>query len=95
MWACCDNGEGEVSCADGEGPAQSADQEGEEGEEGVDPPGSFKSQQIVWENITETFLQEGGDTGEVGGEEDLDQLARQIEATNAEEKETRGRKKSA
>ena len=29
----------------------------------------------------------------MSGEEDLDQLARQIEATNAEEKETRGRKK--
>ena len=38
-------------------------------------------------------MQEGGDTGEVDGEEDLEQLARQIEATNAEEKETRGRKK--
>ena len=36
-------------------------------------------------------MQEGSETGEVGGEEDLDRLAREIEATNAEE--TTGKKK--
>ena len=39
----CKDGQGEVGCEDGEGSAQSADQEGEEGEEGGDPPGSFIS----------------------------------------------------
>ena len=39
--------------------------------------------------ISESFVQEGGETGEAGGEENLDELAREIEATNAdEEKET-------
>ena len=40
--------------------------------------------------ISESFVQEGGETGKAdGGEEDLDELAREIEATNAdEEKET-------
>ena len=32
--------------------------------------------------------------GEVGGQEDLDQLARDIEATNAEENEREGKKKN-